>query len=209
MILLIRNASVWMRLASRWATVGSFSAARVSASSPMAPIGVLSSWLTLATKSRRISSRRRRSDTSSIAAITPKVRRPSSISWVDTAKVRRGRAVEVEGLVRRALLPGIGEQVDDGLGGQGVTVSTSHQSHGARVSEHDGPVLVAHDDTLGERVEGTAQPDGVRRGLGHRLGGAIGDELEVVQRGLDPHAVVFGRSVDTEPRRQCRQALFE
>ena len=41
MIRLIRKASVWMRLARRWATVGSFSAARVSASSPMRAHGGL------------------------------------------------------------------------------------------------------------------------------------------------------------------------
>ena len=90
MIRLIRKASVWMRLARRWATMGSVSAESVSANSPMAPMGVFSSWLTLATKSRRISSRRRRSDTSSMAAITPRVRRPSSMSCVETARVRRG-----------------------------------------------------------------------------------------------------------------------
>ena len=79
MIRLTRKASLWMRPARRWATWGSGSETRVSASSPSAPIGVLSSWLTLATKSRRISSSRRRSEMSSISAITPRGRRPSSI----------------------------------------------------------------------------------------------------------------------------------
>ena len=90
MIRLTRKASVWMRLASRWATSTSGSETRVSASRPRAPIGVFSSWLTLATKSRRISSSRRRSETSSIMAITPRGRRPSSISWARTVRVRRG-----------------------------------------------------------------------------------------------------------------------
>ena len=79
MMRLTRKASVWMRPASRRATSGSGSETRVSAKSPSAPMGVLSSWLTLATKSRRTSSRRRRSETSSIMAITPSGRRPSSI----------------------------------------------------------------------------------------------------------------------------------
>ena len=52
------------RSASGRATAGSSVAAIVSASSPSAPIGVLSSWLTLATKSRRTLSTRRASETS-------------------------------------------------------------------------------------------------------------------------------------------------
>ncbi len=54
------------------------------------PSGVFSSWLTLATKSRRISSSRRRSETSSIMAMTPSGRRPSSMSRARTVRVRRG-----------------------------------------------------------------------------------------------------------------------
>jgi hypothetical protein len=53
-------------------------------------MGVFSSWLTLATKSRRISSNRRRSEMSSMMAITPRGRRPSSISRVLTLSVWRG-----------------------------------------------------------------------------------------------------------------------
>ena len=90
MIRLTRKASVWMRLASRWATSTSGSEMSVSASRPSAPMGVFSSWLTLATKSRRISSSRRRSETSSIMAITPRGRRPSSITRARTVRVRRG-----------------------------------------------------------------------------------------------------------------------
>ena len=70
-------------------------------------------------------------------------------------------------------------------------------------------VLVAHDDPLGEGVERASQADGVRRRLGHSFGGPVGDELEVVQGGLDAHAVVLGRGVDTEARRQGRQALLQ
>ncbi len=87
MIRLTRKASVLIREARRWATVGSGSTVNVSASRPRAPIGVFNSWLTLATKSRRISSRRRRSDTSSMMAITPRGRRPSSTSRVRTVSV--------------------------------------------------------------------------------------------------------------------------
>jgi len=90
MMRLTRKASAWIREAKRWATSGSGSTVSVSASRPRAPMGVLSSWLTLATKSRRISSRRRRSDTSSMMAMTPSGRRPSSMSRVRTASVWRG-----------------------------------------------------------------------------------------------------------------------
>ena len=48
----ILNASEWIRCARRSDTSGSVSLRRVSASNPNAPIGVFSSWLTFATKSR-------------------------------------------------------------------------------------------------------------------------------------------------------------
>ncbi len=120
MIRLTRNASVWMRLASRCATSTSGSDTRVSASRPSAPMGVFSSWLTLATKSRRISSSRRRSETSSIMAITPSGRRPSSMSCARTVRVRAGWAVEVERPLGRLPVPGVLQQFGDGLGGQSV-----------------------------------------------------------------------------------------
>ena len=90
MMRLTRKASLWMRPARRWATSGSGSDTRVSASRPSAPIGVLSSWLTLATKSRLISSSRRDLEMSSISAMTPSGRRPSSIWLARTWSVRRG-----------------------------------------------------------------------------------------------------------------------
>ena len=137
MIRLMRKASVWMRLARRWATVVSFSATSVSASSPIAPMGVFSSWLTLATKSRRISSRRRRSDTSSMAAITPEGA-PAVVDELGRhGQGAAGRPVEVERAVRRALLPGVGEKIGHGFGRQRVTVAPAHEPDGARVAEHD------------------------------------------------------------------------
>ena len=53
------------------------------------------------------------------------------------------------------------EQVDDRLGGEGVTVATAHQRDRARVAEDDRAVLVAHDDRLREGVERAPQSDGV------------------------------------------------
>ena len=60
-----------MRSASRSRTWASSSASTVSASRPRAPTGVLSSWLMLATKSRRTASSRRRSVMSSMTATRP------------------------------------------------------------------------------------------------------------------------------------------
>ena len=70
------------------------------------------------------------------------------------------------------------------------------------------PRLVAHHDALGEGVEGPAEADGVGRGLGHRLGGPVGDLLEVVEGGLDPGGLVGG-GVDAEAGGQGGQALLE
>jgi hypothetical protein len=101
MMRLTRKASLWMRPARRWATSASGSATSVSASRPSAPMGVLSSWLTLATKSRRISSSRRRSETSSMSAMTPE----RAAAVVDLAgphlQGAPGRPVEVEGALGR------------------------------------------------------------------------------------------------------------
>ena len=66
-----RSASLTMRSANGRVTAGSVSDASVSASTSSAPIGVFSSWLTLATKSRRTLSIRWMSDTSDTNAAAP------------------------------------------------------------------------------------------------------------------------------------------
>ena len=85
-----RNASASIRSARRSATAGSSSASSVSASSASAPTGVLSSWLMLATKSRRTASSRRRSVTSSIDGERP-----------ETADALRAAGIAVRTSVRR------------------------------------------------------------------------------------------------------------
>ena len=72
-----RSASVIIRSASRDTTSLSGSSRIVSASSPSAPIGVLSSWLMFATKSRRTVSVRRCRDRSSTSTSAPLVEPPS------------------------------------------------------------------------------------------------------------------------------------
>ena len=84
-----RSLSVSIRLAKRWTASGSSAASvMASASSRIAPTGVFSSWLTLATKSRRTASTRCSRVRSSTRASTS--RAPSGAT----------RAVRV-----RALLP--------------------------------------------------------------------------------------------------------
>ena len=115
------------------------------------------------------------------------------------------RTVEVEGAFGRTLVPGVLEQLGDRLGGQGVAVAADHQGVGPAVAVDDGPVLVAEDHALGQRVERAAEPDGVGAGLGDGLGRSAGDLLEVGQRGLDV-VLVPGR-VEPEAGAQCGDPL--
>ena len=117
-----------------------------------------------------------------------------------------GWAVEVEGALGGTLLPGVLEQLGDGLGGQGVAVPVVHQGHGPGVAEGDLTVLVADDDPLGERVQGPSQPDGVGTGLGDGLGGVAGHFLQVAEDRLHP-PVVGG--LHTQPVGQGGQSLLE
>ncbi len=115
------------------------------------------------------------------------------------------RSVEIERALGRALVPGVLEQFGHRLGGQGVAVPADHQGVGPAVAVDDGPVLVAEDHALGQRVEGAPQPDGVGAGLGHGLGRPAGHLFEVGQRGLDV-VLVPGR-VEPEARPQGRDPL--
>ena len=81
-------ASACSRRARRAATAGSCSSASVSANNDRAPSGVRSSWLMLATKSRRTSSSRRRSVTSSTTTSTSP--EPSPSGWAASSNVSRG-----------------------------------------------------------------------------------------------------------------------
>ena len=119
-----------------------------------------------------------------------------------------GRAVEVEGALGRPWRPGVGQEVDDGLGRQGVAVAAAHEAVGPGVAEDHLAALVADHDALGEGVEGPAEADGVGRGLGHRLGGPVGDLLEVVEGGLDPGGSRRA-ALDAEPGGERRQPLLE
>ena len=114
-------------------------------------------------------------------------------------------AVQIEGALGRALVPGLLEQLGHGLSGQRVAVAADHERVGPAVAVDDGAVLVAQDDTLGQRVEGAAQPDGVRARLGDGLGRTTGHLLQVGQRSLDV-VLVLGR-VEPQPSAQRGHAL--
>ena len=118
-----RNASVCIRSASRRDTAGSSSSCMVSASRPSAPTGLLSSWLMLATKSRRMASSRRRSVTSSITATAP----TTAVAVVERhgADQQRppGRAVQLEVLLGRSAPERGLEQLGDGDLGQRLAVA--------------------------------------------------------------------------------------
>ena len=116
-----------------------------------------------------------------------------------------GRAVEVEGALGRTLVPGVLQDVGHRLGGQGVAVAADHQGVGPPVAVDHGAVLVAEHDALGEGVERAAEPDGVRARLGHGLGRAAGDLLEVGEGGLDV-VLVLGR-IEAEAGAEGGQAL--
>lgn len=95
--LVSRVASICMRPANRCTASGSSEASiTASDSRDSAPTGVLSSWLTLATKSRRTASMRRASVRSSTSSSTS--REPSGATRADTARAsprpvpRRGRS---------------------------------------------------------------------------------------------------------------------
>ncbi len=85
-----RADSTSMRCARRRRTAADVSAAIVSARTDRAPTGVRSSWLMFETKSRRICSMRRRSDTSSTTATAPRTRPARWIGVAVTSRTRRG-----------------------------------------------------------------------------------------------------------------------
>ena len=206
MMRLTRKASAWMREARRWATSGSGSTVRVSASRPE---GADRGLELVAHVGHEVAA-----DLLEPAALGHVLddgddpeRAPAVVDEPGAHGQRlAGRSVEVEGPLGRAVLPGVLEQLGDRLGGQGVAVPVVHEGHGPGVAEGDLAVLVADDDALGEGVEGPAQPDGVGTGLGDGLGGVAGHLLQVAEDRL--HARVVGR-LHPEPVGQGGQPLLE
>ncbi len=109
---------------------------------PSAPTGVLSSWLMLATKSRRTASRRRRSVTSSITTSTPRRSPPAVERGRPGARAcgaagRTGRRPGRRSVVPVAAAAAVGGQLGDGLLDERLAVAGGEVAGGHVVAEGD------------------------------------------------------------------------
>ena len=160
-----RSASRTMRSASGRVTAGSLSAAIVSASTSSAPIGVLSSWLTLATKSRRTLSTRWTSDTSYTNTAAPTISSCSSRNGTEcSCSVARGGPNSPSSRSRRCALARLLEQHLDVSRGHGVGVARLAIPLGRRVAVDLGTVRVDHDDAVATRIEHSHESTPIRLG---------------------------------------------
>ena len=151
-----RSASARMRSASRPTTSASSSSSRVSASRLSAPTGVLSSWLMLATKSRRTASSRRRSDTSSMSTTAP-------IDGSSPSSGHADRTIERCGgpycsIVRRSEAPASAPRVSSSM--LAVAIASVRRPLvyrlAAGVAVHDRACAVEDEDAEAERVDGAS-----------------------------------------------------
>ncbi len=160
-----RSASAATRLANRSTTRGSSSPSRVSASRLKAPTGVFSSWLTLATKSRRMASRRCRSDASWTMATAPS-------TWVTPARGkarmirRRGDGGDqFEDPLGVVTLQGQQQGLADGLLGQDGIGAGAEVAGRGHVAEHGVTDAVADDHAVLDLIQGGLQSTG-QEGVG-------------------------------------------
>ena len=156
-----RSASVRIRLARRATTSGSSSPSRVSASRLRAPTGVFSSWLTLATKSRRMASRRCRSETSSTMATAPSRPVPTGqgVGPDDQPALRRARTVPGSARGARPAGPAGGPRRRPARRGRHPTLTPRCRVRGG-VAKHRLAELVADDHPVLDEIEGRPQPAG-------------------------------------------------
>ena len=134
-------------------TSGSSSSASVSASSAMAPTGVFSSWLMLATRSVRTESRRTRSLASSMVLMAPTWRPPTLDHRAPHHERPAGRPVDLEGV--HPLVPGqrVLEVRLDGLVDQRVEVGDAEEVLGLAVAGQQPALGVDEDDAGRQDVE--------------------------------------------------------
>ncbi len=137
MIRLTRKASEWIRVARRMETVAVGLDGEGLGEQAEGTDRGLQLVAHVGDEVARISSRRRRSETSSMMAITPSGRRPSSMQPGAHREGPAGRPVEVEGALGGALLPGVLEELGHRLGGEGVAVAAGHQPDRPCVPEGD------------------------------------------------------------------------
>ena len=129
-----RVASAPILAVNRATTSGSSSPSSVSARRLSAPRGVFSSWLRLATKSRRTASRRRSSETSSTRATAPSGRARTSYGVRPDLEGVTGGGVKVEGFLVERAAQGSTQRSLDRLLGQEVTVPGVDQVACGRIS---------------------------------------------------------------------------
>ena len=148
-----RSASFTIRSASGRVTAGSSSAARVSASTSSAPIGVLSSWLTLATKSRRTLSIRCTSDTSATNAATPSGRSIVPIGTAHRCTTARGGPNNCSSRSHRSPCNARETSVSSAPATTRIGVARLAIALGRGVAEDLDAIGIEHDDALTELVE--------------------------------------------------------
>ena len=159
-----RSASRTTRSASCCTTRGSSVAAIVSASRPSAPIGVFNSWLTLATKSRRtLSTRRRLRD---VAGERDRAHDLAVAAQRERAQLEHlaRRAVELELALRRDAVERGVQQLVDRVLGEHLAVARAVEAPRRRVAHDLAPDAIDDDDRVGRLVERGEQP------VLHRLG---------------------------------------
>ena len=215
-----RSLSVSIRPANRLTASGSsLASATASASSLIAPTGVLSSWLTLATKSRRTASTRRSRVRSSTRASTS--REPSGRHPGGDVAGRRGRAAHEQ--LGLADLPVAAYLVDQPVELLGDQLGAADQAEGVRrrgglhdrvgvVDDHraaaqhreDGRHLGRHDRLVGERDGGLLAVADVpgEHGAAGDDGPEDGGEKRLCRRvhTVDGRAVVATRSLPERAR---------
>ena len=191
-----RNASLRIRSASRLGDLGGRPRrASVSASRPRAPTGVFSSWLMLATKSRRTASRRRRSVTSSMTTTAPTVRRSSSSGVAAITSDPPGRAEQVEG----ARMPSRPSSASASSSSMAASTRASPwraaaKASATRVAEHDLAGVVGDDARPGGwRRAARTRRASRRRRLGPRSAAPVDGPLERGAGSARRRGVVAGR----------------
>ena len=187
-----RSASDMMCRARRRTTSGSSSSTSVSASTPRAPIGVRSSWLTLAAKSRRTASSRRRSEMSSTKAMVP-----SGISAVPRgtavmSRVRGGGPCSSSVWVAARPSWAVATSCSTARRHQGRDVAVGVELGVLAVAQDELAAGVVDHDGRGEGVERPPEPHRLGQGVGGRLLGVAERPVGLVapvpaQRGAHGH----------------------
>ena len=96
-----------------------------------------------------------------------------------------GRPVKLKQTLLAGARRGCGQELLDRLGGDRVAVATPDEGDRFAVAEHGVTALVGDQHSLGKGVQCAAQSDGLRGGLGHSLGGAVGGSLDVHEHVLE------------------------